>query len=404
MVEQSPSKIAFALPHLKAGGIETVVLAVLSGLDRNRWQPLLILNQQTGELLAKVPADVPVVGCGGHGMLRRAWSLATLLRHHQPALLYSGTNAMNLSAILAAQLLARRNRPRLVISEHTTADNYLAGARHAWLRKALVQRLYPRADRLVAPLASLGVGWVQAAQLTGPPVVTLPNPVLDLATLKQLQSNPPNRVAGRIMAAGRLVADKGHDVLIQAFAQVQKLYPHTELLIYGQGPDHTSLLQLAQELGIGQRVSLMGYSNTLLRDFATAQLAVLPSRREGFGNVAVEAMAAGTPLIASSCPGPQAILQAGRLGTLVPPGDVDALAQAMATSLRQPPLLSQLERAREAVTPYVHEQAVRAFDALATELVYGTMSRHVSSSHASNSITPANKPEIAGQTDTSGPS
>ncbi|MBY6140861.1 glycosyltransferase [Leisingera daeponensis] len=364
-----PQRIAFALPHLKAGGIEMVVKSLLCSLDRSRWAPLLILNRAEGELLAQLPSDLPMLACGGKGLLLRASAMARMLRKHPPAVLYAGTNAMNLSAVLAVCLLPLRIRPRLIISEHTTAENYLAGARHPRLRKTLIRMLYPRADRLAVPLQEIGEGWIEALALPGPPLACLPNPVLNASELDRLHRDPPNRRQGRIVAAGRLIPDKGHDVLIRAFAQVRQAWPGTRLLIYGTGPQRSALEALARSLGLSDHVRLMGYSPDLLREFARAELAVLPSLREGFGNVAVEALAAGTPLIASRCPGPEAILQGGKLGVLVPPGDANALAGAILEALRSPPEQNLLACGQEAAAAYLEERAALAFDRFASGLL-----------------------------------
>ena len=387
MPVSQPHRIAFALPHLKAGGIEVVVRSLLRGLDRSRWAPMLILNRREGELLEGVPGDIPVLGCGGRSMLPRAWALARLLRQHRAELVYSGTNAMNLSAALAVSLMPRQRRPRLVISEHTTVENYLAKARHQHLRRLLIRMLYPRADHLAVPLEAIGRGWQQALALAGPPLACLPNPVLEEAALAQLLAQPPERVPGRIVAAGRLIADKGHDVLIRAFAKVLAAHPQAELLIYGSGPEKPALAQLARSLGIADRVHLMGYSSDLLRDFARAELAVLPSLREGFGNVAVEALAAGTPLIASRCLGPEAILQGGKLGLLVPPGNVPELASAIKDALGGPGDARLREDARAAMHPYRIKTAVQAFETLASGLLApsGSVAPDVGSSAAARS-------------------
>lgn len=150
---------------------------------------------------------------------------------------------------------------------------------------------------------------------------------------------------------------------------MQHTLPQAELLIYGQGPEKPELQALAQQLGVTEHVRLMGYSANLLRDFARAELAVLPSLREGFGNVAVEALAADTPLVASRCLGPDAILQGGRHDVLVPPGDAAALAQAMLQVLRNPPTAAQLENTRQATRPYEAANAALAFEDFARGLV-----------------------------------
>jgi glycosyltransferase involved in cell wall biosynthesis len=93
----------------------------------------------------------------------------------------------------------------------------------------------------------------------------------------------------------------------------------------------------AQESGIGADVLLAGYVNDPTACYAAADLFVLSSTSEGFGNVLVEAMAAGVPVVSTDAPhGPREIFDDGRFGALVPVGDAEALAKAMAEMLDHP--------------------------------------------------------------------
>ena len=366
---QFPRRIAFALPHLRAGGIEAVVRSLVNGLDRQTWAPLLLLNRKDGDFLEDLSSDVPVIGCGGKGLFFRALVQARLFNKHRIELVYSGTNAMNISTALAVLMMPRRLRPKLLISEHTTAANYLSAARRPRIRKALIGALYPSAQVLAAPSIELAREWRDGLGLKGPELACLPNPVLETGALRQLQEKPPRRIPDRIVAVGRLVPDKGHSILIEAFASVCETMPEAELVIYGDGPERGRLNALACRLGVSGKVSLPGYCPNVLQALASASVMALPSLREGFGNVVVEAMAAGTPVVASDCPGPAALLRGGALGRLVQAGDAGALAGAIGAQLRAPRNEEQLARARDAALAYRADNAIEAFEALAENLL-----------------------------------
>ena len=129
--------------------------------------------------------------------------------------------------------------------------------------------------------------------------------------------------------AGRLVAQKDHATLLRAFALVLQRMP-ARLLILGNGPLQPELEQLAAELGIAEHVRFAGFVVNPLPYFRRAAAFVLSSRYEGFGNVLIEAMACGTPVITTDCPyGPGEIVDNGRFGRLAEPQNPQSLAAAM---------------------------------------------------------------------------
>lgn len=360
--------IGFVLPHMKAGGIEAVVRVLLNRLDRTRWRPKLFLNRIEGEFLQEIADDVPIHGVGGHRLLVRAARLASLLRRERVQVAYSGTNAMNLSLALALRLMPRSARPRCIVTEHTTAREYLAEARLPAVRRILVRRLYPGADLLGSPLPEIAEGWLRELSLTRPAPVWLPNPVFDGTAAEQLRSSPPATAPFRIVAAGRLAPVKAHNDLIDAFARVRASLRAANLVIYGEGPQRPELERRVADHGLAGAVSLPGHSDRLMHELATASVVALPSRREGFGNVVVEAMAAGVPVVATDCMGPRVLLKNGELGRLVPPGDPPALASALVETMLSPPPPEVLQRAAETVSRYEINRAVGVFDDLLRRL------------------------------------
>ena len=338
-------RIAFLLPHFRPGGAERVVLNLLRALDRERFAPHLFLSRADGAFLDLLPRDVPVVELGARRARSLPLAIAAQLRSRRIDLAYSATNAMNL-----ALLAAPRNNVVRIASEHTPPTAYLAEAKRPRLRKALMACLYPRADRIAVPTEAIGrelAALVRGRRLA---LETLPNPVIDRVTAER--TDKPVRERPSIVAAGRLVEAKGFDLLVEAAAILRREGLDADWTIFGEGPLRDSLVRQTESLGVADRFSFAGYAVDLPAAITPADLFVLSSRREGFGNVVIEAMAAGVPVLAARSSGPEAIIDDGRNGFLCPPGDAAALASAIAELLRDP-------RRREAVIEPAFETAKR---------------------------------------------
>jgi len=146
-----------------------------------------------------------------------------------------------------------------------------------------------------------------------------------------------------ILSVGRLTKQKDYPTLIRAFALVHRERP-ARLMILGEGEERPKLEALIQELSLDDDVSLPGFVDNPYAYMARSAVFVLSSAWEGLPTVLIEAMAVGTPVVATDCPsGPAEILEGGKWGKLVPVGDVEALAEAIARKISSPMQKSRLD-------------------------------------------------------------
>jgi glycosyltransferase involved in cell wall biosynthesis len=150
----------------------------------------------------------------------------------------------------------------------------------------------------------------------------------------------------RIVCVGRLHPVKGQDVLLHALSRLRDKHPNVNVVFVGGGGLKEEYHSLAARLGVLDRCQFIGTQPgpEVLRELATAMISVVPSRSEAFGVVNIESMAVGTPVVASRVGGISEIIRDGVDGFLVPPDDVDALADRLSRVLSDAPLRSELGR------------------------------------------------------------
>lgn len=140
---------------------------------------------------------------------------------------------------------------------------------------------------------------------------------------------PAGNISRVVLAAGRLSPEKGFDVLAEAAKRVLTDQPNTGIVLFGEGIERAKLDARLTELGIADRFQMPGHTTELDPYLLWADLVVLPSHTEGLPNVALEASAAGVPVVATAVGGTPEVIADGVSGLLVPPGQPDQLADAM---------------------------------------------------------------------------
>lgn len=193
-------------------------------------------------------------------------------------------------------------------------------------------------------------------------VVVVPNGVSDL------ELGAVQKVPGRVVGVGRLEYNKGFDLLIRAVAEVED----SELVLVGDGARRPELEALAGNLGVADRVSFVGVRSAIetRRAIAGATVVAVPSRKESFGLVALEAWSGGTPLVATSTCGPATFVTDEVDGLLVDPSDTVAFADALRRVVRDEALVSRLAAAgRSAVRKYTWGAVAERYEAIYAQVV-----------------------------------
>ncbi|GAA3443016.1 glycosyltransferase family 4 protein [Planomonospora venezuelensis] len=187
-----------------------------------------------------------------------------------------------------------------------------------------IRRWYPKLDAVVTLTEADERDYRGMLDRTRTEVFTIGN---GLAGGARPLSRQENRI---VLAAGRLVPVKGYDRLLKAFARVVEVRPDWRLRIYGEGRVSDKLVRLAVKLRLHNNVVFMGPTGDIEGELAKASIHAVSSRFEGFGMTIIEAFACGVPVVSFDCPrGPREIITPGHDGLLVPPDDVDALAEGL---------------------------------------------------------------------------
>lgn len=170
----------------------------------------------------------------------------------------------------------------------------------------------------------------------------LKNPLTE-EFIKPLYEGPRDKT---IISVGRLDENKNQQMLIRAFAKVEKVHPDYKLILYGEGDKRSELEQLAVELGVADKVEMPGNVNDISSRIQSAGIFVLTSKTEGMPNALLEAMVLGIPSVSVDCPcgGPKDIIDSGVNGYLIGRNDIDELADKINYIIEHSDVAQQMGR------------------------------------------------------------
>jgi glycosyltransferase involved in cell wall biosynthesis len=345
-----------ATPHvclfpgqLQLGGVGRNTINLAEELLARGARVDLFLSKRAGVYVPQIPTGARVF-VGGGSVRRSVRRLVRYLKDEKPQLLVSARPYVNLAAIVAVGIA--RVQTKVVVTERVAPlaqAKFRAGARARLIRYGC-RLLYPRASHVVAVSEGVARELGRIVGRSRAPIKVIYNAVVTDQMIQRSHEPVADSwvdMAGApiVLGVGRLTLQKDFSTLIRAFAALRQ-HVDARLLILGEGEDREGLEQLVRDLNLEAHVRMPGYVANPYPYVNRSAVFVLSSGWEGLPTSLIEALALGTPVVSTDCPGgSREILADGEFGELVPVGDVEGMARAIRAALEHP-LESDLLRQR----------------------------------------------------------
>lgn len=335
-------RVSFVINNIGGGGAEKA-LQLLSTFLVSRGHEVKVVSLLTGKDAYSLDPSIERVTLksdwlgNGIGKLAalpiQARELAALFRSWKPDVSVSFLPLSNVAHVMTRWF---GNEAAVLLTEQvSTRDAFPSRSPKDRLMRQLIRTFYPKADR-VFPSSKGVLDGLTAFGVSRARMLVVHNAV-ELAAIRactrQGVATLPASDLPTVITVGRHAEQKDHETLLRAFAVARQRVP-ARLVFVGDGPLRGDLDELSNGLGVAESVIFAGWQANPFAWLAQSDLFVLSSRYEGFGNVLVEAMACGLPIVSTDCPsGPSDILRNGEDGVLVPVGNIEELADAMTSLL-----------------------------------------------------------------------
>lgn len=353
-------KVLFLIPTLTGGGAERVIVTLLQHLDRSRFQAVLaVVDMRRAAFRTHIPDDVEVIDLQARRVRNALPAIIRLIWQRRPDVVFSTLSHLNLALAIVRPLLPRGVRS--VARESCVISENLGHTRSPRLWAWMYRRFYRRHDLVVCQSEDMHQDLVRNFGFPDAQAITINNPV-DAQRIREMGQQPaelPVAATGRtvLVAAGRLEPQKGFDLLVDAMALLAD--PSLQLFVLGEGDAGPALQAQVRAKSLESQVRFVGFQANPYAWIARADAFVLSSRFEGFPNVVLEALACGTPVIATPAPGGVRELLGNRPECVI----AEAItAQALAEAIRTWLAGSRRRVPADAVAPYQAKRIVGRYE------------------------------------------
>lgn len=375
----SKIKITFFAASLYFGGNEKCLIDILKSLNREKFQISLVLCERRGEFLDSVPKDINIFSFDRSHIRSVVFKLGEYFRKEKPDIFISSLTHVNIVTLIAKMLF--RAKSKIVVMEQTTlsltpvtAKNIMEKFLLKFIFPVLIKFFYPKADYIIC--GSLGMKRDLVSIIGNFTKIKVIYNLLDVndiitKSLEKLEEQWLKKDKNIVIAVGRLVKAKDYSTLIKAFKLVLHKIPFALLIILGYGPEEKNLKNLVSLLEMQSSVKFLGFKENPYKYIANSSVFVLSSIREGFGNVIVEAMACGTPVVATDCrSGPGEIIESGINGLIVPQGDINMLSCEIIRVLKDRDLAQKLSiMGKKRAQDFSINSRIKDYESFLTDIV-----------------------------------
>ena len=298
--------LLFLIPTLTGGGSERVIVTLLRHLDRSMFRlALAVVDMREAAYRDDVPEDMELIDLRCSRVRYAIPKIIRLIWQRRPNVVFSTLGHLNLVLAILRPLLP--DGVRYIARETSIVSKVILGYRRPSIWEWAYRRFYGRFDTVVCQSRYMRDDLVMKFALPAEKEVVVHNPV-DVEHIRRLAAEPmvdcfeqtgseDGDSIINLVAAGRIVEVKGFDLLIEALSLCAN--PRLRLTILGEGPLRGELERLSIEKGVEAQVHFAGFQKNPYPFLARADAFVLSSRWEGFPNVVLEALACGTPVIAT---------------------------------------------------------------------------------------------------------
>jgi len=322
---------------MEIGGAEKVTLNLANYFIRNGHSVDLVLVSASGELLSMLDSEVKIIDLNVKSLKYAAYPLIKYFIKNNPVACFVNVWPLTIIAILAR--MVSLSKLKLIVCEHTTwseSEVYKQAYFKAFLPLSM-RLMYSFAHKIICVSKGSAENLSQFAQINKKRIEVIYNPIEKMQRIKSsdqtLYSEWINGDHSRLIAVGSLKPAKDYPNLFRSIHLLKKEL-NIKLLLLGDGPLYKDLINLREDLGLVNEIIMPGYEKYPHQYIALADLLVLSSKHEGFGNVIVEALSEGTPVVSTDCPyGPSEIISSAEFGTLANIQDPVSLARAININL-----------------------------------------------------------------------
>lgn len=348
------------------------MIALANGLASTGLEVDLVFVNAQGELRSEVSRSVNVVDLKKNRTASSVLPFQRYLVNRKPGTAICVMQHIGAAAIAANLMSSHKSRIVVSIRNTITPHSFDNNRARRWVTHHAYKWIFSHAAAFTAVSEESKNAFCDEYCIARNRVSVIHNSVDvgDILERAKYETGHPwldSKQVPVVLSVGRLTRQKGYPTLLKAFAILRRTVS-AKLVILGEGELRRDLETLAQQLGISDDMALTGFVSNPYAWMRRANVFVLASAWEGLPGVLLQAMACGTPVIATDCPGGNAeILEGGTWGSLVPVGDSDALARQLAIELANPSSINPQPRAAQ----FSPERTCRMYTELITKLEKG---------------------------------
>ncbi|SUA60541.1 Mannosylfructose-phosphate synthase [Oligella urethralis] len=346
--------ITLLIPSLVGGGAEKVAIYLANEFIRSGNSVDIVTLRLDHTTKLKLNSRIKIKCLKAKKMSLAVFEFSKFLKKKNTDIVLSFMTDSNIVAAISIMFLKRK--PKLFLTKHSTytkSENFFP----KWLQLLapyIVPVLYKRANKVICVTEGVAKDFQLRFNFPAESLEVIYNPLMAKEILDKSQKElEPQAILEKtigkkiILAIGRLVPAKNFSLLINAFKELNAKQS-SHLVILGEGYLRKELTEQIHNLGLNDNVDMPGFIDNPYPWFKVADLFVLSSDYEGFGLVLAEALICGVPILSTNCEhGPSEILDNGKLGMLVPCGDMKSLVTGMISQLHNPLDVDATEKIRE---------------------------------------------------------